>query len=53
MHREEKLWEGKIMNHDTVIELDEVTIEDCIDLLEKKNTYTIINDGKIINFVKG
>ena len=41
------------MNYDAVIELDEVTLEDCIDLYEKKNMSAIINDGHIINFVKG
>lgn len=40
------------MDYDTVIELDHVTLEDCIDLYEKKNMSTIINDGHIINFVK-
>ena len=40
------------MNYDAVIELDEVTLEDCIDLYEKKNMSTIINDGHIINFAK-
>ena len=40
------------MNYDAVIELDEVTLEACIDLYEKKNMSTIINDGHIINFVK-
>ena len=40
------------MNYETVIELDEVTLEDCIDLYEKKNMSTIINDGHVINFVK-
>lgn len=38
------------MNYDTVIELNEVTLEDCIDLYEKKDICTIINDGRIINF---
>ena len=40
------------MDYDTVIELSEVTLEDCIDLYEKKNMSTIINDGHVINFVK-
>lgn len=40
------------MKYDSVIELDNVTIDDCIDLYEKKRTYTIINDGHIIDFVK-
>ena len=38
------------MNYDTVIELDEVTLEDCIDLHEKKGICTIIEDGRVINF---
>ena len=41
------------MDYDTVIELSEVTLEDCMDLYEKKGMSTIINDGHIINFVKG
>ena len=40
------------MDYDTVIELDEVTLEDCIDLYEKKNVRTVISDGHIANFVK-
>ena len=40
------------MDYDAVIELDNVTLEDCLDLYEKKNMSTIINDGHIINFVK-
>ena len=40
------------MDYDAVIELDEVTLEDCIDLYEKKNMSTIINDGHIVNFAK-
>ena len=40
------------MDYDTIIELGEVTLEDCIDLYEKKNMSTIINDGHVINFVE-
>ncbi len=40
------------MDYDAVIELDNVTLEDCLDLYEKKSTYTIVNDGRVINFVK-
>ena len=40
------------MDYDAVIELDEVTLEDCIDLYEKKNIKTIINNGKIENFIE-
>ena len=41
-----------MMNYENVIELDHVTLEDCIDLYEMKSTYTIINDGHITDFVK-
>ena len=40
------------MDYDNVIELDNVTLEDCLDLYTKKNVTTIINDGRIINFIK-
>ena len=40
------------MNYDDYIELNSVTIEDCLDLYEKRNMSTIINDGRIINFEK-
>lgn len=39
-------------DYDQVIELDRVTLEDCIELHDKKNISTIINDGRIINFVE-
>ena len=40
------------MNYETVIELDEVTLEECINLYEKKNLKTVINNGKIENFIE-
>lgn len=40
------------MNYENIIELDNVTLEDCLDLYEKKNTSVVINDGHVINFVK-
>ena len=40
------------MDYDTVIELDNVTLEDCIDLYEKKNVRTVISNGHITDFVK-
>ena len=44
--------ENKIMDYSAVIELSEVTLEDCLDLYEKKNICTIINDGIIKDFEK-
>lgn len=29
----------------------ETTIQDCIDMFEKKNMYTVIDGGKIVGFV--
>ena len=40
------------MDYNNVIELDEVTLEDCIDLYEKKNVRTVICDGHLTNLVK-
>ena len=40
------------MDYGQVIELDNVTIEDCLELYKMKEISTIINDGKIINFIK-
>lgn len=39
------------MDYSKMIEMDNVTIEDCIDLFEK-NKRIIINDGKIVNFIE-
>ena len=44
--------ENKFMDYETVIELDNVTLEDCIDLYEKKNVKIVISDGHITDFVK-
>lgn len=40
------------MNYETIIELDNVTLEDCIELYKKKAIRTIINNGRIENFVE-
>ena len=40
------------MDYDTVIELDNVTLEDCTDLYEKKNIRIVISDGRITDFIK-
>ena len=32
--------------------LSAVTVEDCIDLYEKKGKETIINDGEIVGFAE-
>ena len=40
------------MDYNTVIELDNVTLEDRVDLYEKKNIRIVIYDGHITDFVK-
>lgn len=40
------------MDYSKMIEMDNVTIEDCLYLLEKKNKRTVINDGRIVNFIE-
>lgn len=34
------------------VELDVVTIDDCLVMFTKKNITTVINDGHVINFIK-
>ena len=40
------------MSYEQIIELDNVTLDDCLDLYIKRNMITIINDGRIVNFLK-
>ena len=40
------------MDYDTVIELDEVTLEDCIDLYEKKNMSRMILAFLLFTFLQ-
>lgn len=40
------------MNYESILELDNVTLDDCIDLCEKKSIHAVINDGRIVNLVK-
>lgn len=38
------------MEYENVIELDNVTLEDCMELYKKKGITTLLNDGRVINF---
>ena len=40
------------MNYDSIIELDNVTLQDCLQLSYMKGVSVIINDGHIVDFVK-
>lgn len=39
-----------MLRETTKINIDNITVGDCIELFERKNTRVIINDGKIIGF---
>ena len=43
---------GYKMNYENVIELDNVTVGDCLDWYHMLNGHVVINDAHIINFVK-
>lgn len=40
------------MNYENYIELDRVTLEDCIELYEKRGRSTVVKAGHIIDFIK-
>ena len=40
------------MDYDKIIELDDVTLHDCEELYDLKGIKIVINDGRIVNFVK-
>lgn len=41
------------MRYEDHIDLENVTLQDCVDLYDKKAISTIINDGRIVDFSKG
>lgn len=47
-----KIEVNKQMNYGNILELDNITLEDCIELYRKKSIYAVINDGRIVNLVK-
>ena len=42
----------KNMDYNNIIELDNVTLQDCEDMYRMKNMKTVIDDGRVINFEK-
>lgn len=40
------------IDYNTIVELDDVTLEDCQNLYNKEDLCAIINDGRLINFEK-
>ena len=42
----------KKMDYSNIIELDNVSLQDCEDMYRTKNMIAVIKDGRIINFEK-
>ena len=42
----------KNMDYNNIIELDNVTLQDCGDMYRMKDMITVIDDGRVINFEK-
>ena len=40
------------MDYSSIIELDNVTLQDCEDMYRTKNMRTVIDNGRVINFEK-
>lgn len=40
------------MNYDSIIELDNLTLEDCVNIYKLEKIYTIVNDGKLAGLRK-
>lgn len=40
------------MDYNNILEMDNITLQDCLDMYRMKGMCAIINDGKLINFVK-
>ena len=40
----------KNMDYNNIIELDNVTLQDCEDMCRTKNMRTVIDNGRVINF---
>lgn len=40
------------MDYSIIIDLDRITLQECDELHRYKDVYTIISDGRIVNFVK-
>ena len=40
------------MNYDSILELDNLTLEDCVNIYKLENIYTVLNDGKLVGLRK-
>ena len=42
----------KCIDYSSIIELDNVTLQDCEDMYKMKDMITVSDDGRVINFEK-
>ena len=43
---------NNVIDYDKILELNDITYEDCCELYNEKHITTILNDGKVINLMK-
>ena len=43
---------GENMDYNSILEMDNITLQDCTDMYRLKDMSAVIEDGKIVNFVK-
>lgn len=43
---------GENMDYNSILEMDNITLQDCTDMYRLKDMRAVIEDGKIVNFVK-
>ena len=43
---------GENMDYNSILEMDNITLQDCTDMYRLKDMGAVIEDGKIVNFVK-
>lgn len=41
-----------MVNYNNYIELDDVTLDDCLDVFNRQNLCAVLNDGCLLNFEK-
>lgn len=41
-----------MMDYNNILEMDNITLQDCLDMYRMKGMCATINDGKVTNFVK-
>lgn len=43
---------GRDMDYNSILEMDNITLQDCTDMYRLKDMCVVINDGRVVNFAK-